>query len=44
MLMSKAESPNTNPVKPPVTKVETNPIENNMAGFNCRFPFQSVVI
>ena len=39
-----AESPNTNPVKPPVTNVDTNPIENSIAGFNWRFPFHSVVI
>jgi hypothetical protein len=30
------------PVRP-VMKVETNPMENNIAGFNCRFPFQRVV-
>ena len=44
MLISKAESPKTNPVKPPVTKVDTKPMENNMAGFNCKLPFHKVVI
>jgi hypothetical protein len=32
------------PVKPPVIKVDTKPIANNMAGLNCKLPFQSVVI
>jgi hypothetical protein len=37
-------SPNIIPVNPPEINVGTNPIENNMAGFNCKFPFHSVVI
>ncbi|MNE18060.1 hypothetical protein D3C80_1110700 [compost metagenome] len=32
------------PVKPPVMKVETIPIENNIAGLNCKLPFHKVVI
>jgi len=32
------------PVRPPVIKVETKPIANNIAGFNWRLPFQRVVI
>src|SRR5690606_11458822 len=43
-LISKALSPKIIPVKPPVINVETNPMENNMAGFICKLPFQSVVI
>ena len=25
-------------------KVDTNPIENNIAGFNCKLPFHNVVM
>src|SRR5690606_30532963 len=32
------------PVRPPVINVDTIPIENNIAGFICRLPFQIVVI
>src|SRR6056300_922275 len=32
------------PVRPPVMKVDTIPMENNMPGLSCRFPFQRVVI
>ena len=32
------------PVKPPVINVETNPIENNIAGLSCKLPFHKVVI
>jgi hypothetical protein len=42
--MSSVLSPKIIPVKPPVIKVETNPIANNIAGLNCKLPFQSVVI
>ena len=43
-LISNALSPKIIPVKPPVINVDTKPIENNMAGFICKLPFQSVVI
>src|SRR5690554_438510 len=42
--MSRALSPKIIPVSPPVIKVETIPIENNIAGFICKLPFQIVVI
>jgi hypothetical protein len=42
--MSSVLSPKIIPVKPPVIKVETKPIANNMAGLNCKLPFQRVVI
>ena len=42
--MSNALSPNIIPVSPPVINVETSPIANNIAGLNCMFPFQIVVI
>ena len=32
------------PVKPPLIKVDTKPMENNIAGFIFRFPFHRVVI
>jgi hypothetical protein len=41
--MSSVLSPKIIPVKPPVIKVETNPIAI-IAGLNCKLPFQSVVI
>src|SRR5690606_29223372 len=42
--MSRVLSPTIIPVNPPVIKVETKPIENNMAGFICKFPLHKVVI
>src|SRR5680860_413783 len=44
MLMSNVLSPMIIPVRPPVMKVDTIPIENSIAGFICKFPFQMVVI
>ena len=41
--MSSALSPKIIPVKPPVIKVETVPIANNIAVVNLIFPFQRVV-
>ena len=41
--MSSALSPKIIPVKPPVIKVETVPIANNIAVVNLIFPFHSVV-
>jgi hypothetical protein len=41
--MSSVLSPKIIPVKPPVIKVD-KPIANNMAGLNCKLPFQRVVI
>jgi hypothetical protein len=41
--MSSVLSPKIIPVKPPVIKVDTKPIDN-MAGLNCKLPFQRVVI
>ena len=37
-----AESPRISPVKPPVIKVDTKPIANNMAGVNRILALQSV--
>ena len=44
MLISSVLSPRIIPVRPPVIKVETKPIENSIPGLNCKLPFQSVVI
>src|SRR5690606_18612194 len=43
-LISNVESPKIIPVKPPLIKVETIPIENNIPGFICKLPFHKVVI
>ena len=44
LIIREVNTVNELPVKPPVIKVETKPMENNIAGFICKFPFQSVVI